>query len=70
MEKLQEKERNLESTPKNGGALLRARSVRPMIPAEATLAHIVANEGATEKGLCRAEPHREEESFVCALPAS
>ena len=50
MEKLQEKERNLESTPKNGGALLRARSVRPMIPAEATLAHIVANEGATEKG--------------------
>ena len=27
-------------------------------------------EPATEKGLCRAEHHREEGSFVCALPAS
>lgn len=50
MERPQEKERNLESMPENGGALLRARSVRPMIPAEATLEHIVENEGATENG--------------------
>lgn len=50
MERPQDKERNLESTPKNGGALLKARSVRPMIPAEATLTHIVANEEATENG--------------------